>query len=528
MHPLLGKALYGGLFVLVLPLALVLWAAASAPNVRLPSIQSIPLGVCAVGLGAMLAIAGMVSLRVYGGGLPMNPFPPPRYVARGAYRFVGDPIYLGFGVLCVGCAVTVGSSSGLWLVSPVVILATVALVLGYERIDLRQRFGTDLPQPLLRLPPDEGGRPTAADRISVYALVLLPWALLYEWLAALGVPPDAVSALLPLRARLAGPRLDGIPVRQHLRLGRPRPAGGGLEARPPGVRPPGDPRNPAHANPLRDAAARLAAPAVQRGRGPGRPSAPRASPRHACELVPLLPRGLDGPCDGGVRPADATRARRVVAPRGGRLGERRHHRDARNRRRRRRVGLRRRTDAAPGNLGGAQATHGTSRELLAGVAVGARPGHQPRHLRRHRSRPRCPRGRLAGRSAPPRIGASRGGLGSGRLRPLGPDRGGLPEPASTVRVLRRAPGRGSWGPSSQGCCSGPTPGCSSRPSASLHPGPRPSVGSGASSRAAATVGRPHPRSGSPTAIPARGSAASRGSKACPSTRRPSIRSCGTP
>ncbi len=197
MHPLLGKALYGGLFVLVLPLALVLWAAASAPNVRLPSIQSIPLGVCAVGLGAMLAIAGMVSLRVYGGGLPMNPFPPPRYVARGAYRFVGDPIYLGFGVLCVGCAVTVGSSSGLWLVSPVVILATVALVLGYERIDLRQRFGTDLPQPLLRLPPDEGGRPTAADRISVYALVLLPWALLYEWLAALGVPPDAVSALLP-------------------------------------------------------------------------------------------------------------------------------------------------------------------------------------------------------------------------------------------------------------------------------------------------------------------------------------------
>ena len=89
-----------------------------------------------------------------------------------------------------------GSSSGLWLVSPVVILATVALVLGYERIDLRQRFGTDL-RAAPRLPPDEGGRPTAADRISVYALVLLPWALLYEWLAALGVPPDAVSALLP-------------------------------------------------------------------------------------------------------------------------------------------------------------------------------------------------------------------------------------------------------------------------------------------------------------------------------------------
>jgi prolipoprotein diacylglyceryltransferase/protein-S-isoprenylcysteine O-methyltransferase Ste14 len=197
MHPLLGKALYGSLFVGVLPLALVLWAAASAPNVMLPPVRSVPLGAAAAGCGASLVAWGMASLTVHGGGLPMNAYPPPRFVARGIYRLVGHPIYLGFCLLCIGCSIARGSAGGLWLVSPVVVLASVALVLGHERIDLRRRFGEHLPRPLLSIPLDEDVPPSPSDRAGVYVLVLGPWLLLYEWLAALGVPSDAVVAYLP-------------------------------------------------------------------------------------------------------------------------------------------------------------------------------------------------------------------------------------------------------------------------------------------------------------------------------------------
>jgi len=198
MHPLLGKVLYAGLFVLVLPLALLAWAAASAPNVHLPAVHSVPVGASLALGGALIMGWGQVSLTVYGGGLPMNAYPPPRFVSRGIYGLVGDPIYLGFGMLCVGLSVALGSASGLWLVSPVTILATVALVLGYERIDLRKRFGPTLPQPLLSLPADEDAAASASERAGIYLLVVVPWLVLREWLSALGTPSDAVVAYLPL------------------------------------------------------------------------------------------------------------------------------------------------------------------------------------------------------------------------------------------------------------------------------------------------------------------------------------------
>jgi hypothetical protein len=128
----------------------------------------------------------------------MNAYPPPIYVRRGPYRFTRHPIYVGFGMVCFGSAMGVGSASGLWLVSPLAALGMAALVLGYEGEDLRRRFGdgTRTP-PLLSLPPDESSRVTGWQRLSVVLLVFLPWTLAYEAVYRLGIPPDAVEAYLP-------------------------------------------------------------------------------------------------------------------------------------------------------------------------------------------------------------------------------------------------------------------------------------------------------------------------------------------
>lgn len=195
MNERLGKTLYGAAFTLALPALLVLWARAAASNVGLPAVTS-PIGWGVAAAGLALALWAMAALAVLGRGLPMNAYPPPVLVTRGPYALVAHPIYLGFVLACAGVAVGTGSAAGLWLVTPVVALGCAALVLGYEGPDLRARFG-DRPKPFLRLPDGGSEAPSAADRVSVYALVLLPWLVLYEAVQALGVAPDAVALLLP-------------------------------------------------------------------------------------------------------------------------------------------------------------------------------------------------------------------------------------------------------------------------------------------------------------------------------------------
>jgi protein-S-isoprenylcysteine O-methyltransferase Ste14 len=187
----LGKLLYGALFTVVLPALLALWAAGTRHLIALPLTIPPAAGLVAAAAGALIMAAGAAALWRHGGGLPMSPFPPPRFVARGLYRFLPHPIYTGFCLACAGVAAALGSASGFWLVTPVVILCAAAFVLGFERHDLRRRF-----------PGATGSRPLADERISAYLFVLLPWLALYEMVVMLGVPRDAVEAWLPFERRL--------------------------------------------------------------------------------------------------------------------------------------------------------------------------------------------------------------------------------------------------------------------------------------------------------------------------------------
>ncbi|NNG17548.1 MAG: diacylglyceryl transferase, partial [Gemmatimonadales bacterium] len=190
---MVGKLLYGIVFVVLAPALLVWWAVATARTVPLPTVPYPWAGLPIVGFGLGLIAAGMGALMVYGRGLPMNPYPPPVYVIRGIYRFTPHPIYVGFVLCCFGASVALESASGFWLVSPVVALALTALVLGYERHDLIRRFGTEaFRPPLVSLAPDRLRTPTSWQRASVYLLVFLPWAAAFEAVFVLGIPRDGI------------------------------------------------------------------------------------------------------------------------------------------------------------------------------------------------------------------------------------------------------------------------------------------------------------------------------------------------
>jgi len=202
IHSYIGKLLYGFLFIAILPVALIVWAKMSAGNVPLPIVGSLTVGVALSFLGAVIMISGIAALYLYGHGLPMSPYPPSQYVTEGIYGFIPHPIYTGFSILCIGVAIAAQSPSGLWLVSPVVIMSCAAWVLGFENHNLQRRFGWIQTKPFIHLPEDDTDAPGLSDRLSIYILVLLPWLILYEAVRALGIAPDAIIAFFPFENNL--------------------------------------------------------------------------------------------------------------------------------------------------------------------------------------------------------------------------------------------------------------------------------------------------------------------------------------
>lgn len=184
---ILAKTAYGFLFVAVLPALLVLWSQAAEPNIRIAAFGSRELGIAIAAVGLLLMIMSMRELWLYGRGLPMNAFPPETLVARGSYRWIPHPIYTGFVTACAGLSMAAESRAGLWLISPVMAAACVALVYGYERPDLIRRFGSAL----RLLPPDTAEPPTLTQRLRFFPVVVFPWLILYAFTINLHLPGSA-------------------------------------------------------------------------------------------------------------------------------------------------------------------------------------------------------------------------------------------------------------------------------------------------------------------------------------------------
>ena len=195
-YSIIGKILYALLFVAVVPALLIVWARLTEKSVPLPAVQSLPVGLTIAGGGALLMIAGMAAIYFYGKGLPMNAYPPARFVAEGVYGFLPHPIYTGFSMLSIGVSIANGSPSGFWLVSPIVVLGCVALVQGYEKQATRELFGeAAATKAFIRLPSKEALPPTTPDRISVYLIALLPWLLFCQITVLIGTAPNRSESL---------------------------------------------------------------------------------------------------------------------------------------------------------------------------------------------------------------------------------------------------------------------------------------------------------------------------------------------
>jgi len=146
-------------------------------------------------------MAAIVELRTKGGGWPMSPFPPQRFVSSGVYAIVAHPLYLGSVLVSAGLSVATRNAAGVWIVTPLLALACIAFVWGFEQERTTQLFGAR-PSAFLHLAPDADSRPSVSARMSFYFLALLSWYVVYEAVNRLASPADAIRVASSWDARL--------------------------------------------------------------------------------------------------------------------------------------------------------------------------------------------------------------------------------------------------------------------------------------------------------------------------------------
>ena len=192
----MGQIAYGMVFTLFLPGLWCLWA--RRLDQTMPYLWPIPIpewfGIALTAIGIVLILASMAMLWMTGKGLPMNAYPPDRFVSTGPYALFSHPIYLGFVAAVAGTSIAANSPAGFWVVTPLSALAVLALVFGYEGPRLSARFrevGAHFP--VFGLPPEDARSVPLRRRMAAVAITLGPWAIAYSVLSCVPAPLDTFN-----------------------------------------------------------------------------------------------------------------------------------------------------------------------------------------------------------------------------------------------------------------------------------------------------------------------------------------------
>ncbi len=107
-----------------------------------PSLGLQVIGGALIALGAGLVVETTARFALEGRGTPVPFAPPDRFVARGSYRFVRNPMYVGVLAIIVGQALLLARESLLlWAVAAAVLFHLFVVL--HEEPELKRRFGAE-------------------------------------------------------------------------------------------------------------------------------------------------------------------------------------------------------------------------------------------------------------------------------------------------------------------------------------------------------------------------------------------------
>ena len=131
--------LFIGLVLFFLPSRLLSWSGVTRPTTTGAAQIA---GMALAAGGTAVALSCILTFALAGKGTPAPWDPPRRLVARGPYRFVRNPMYIGAGVALAGASLFYRSLP-LLVYAGLFFLVTHLFVVLYEEPTLRRSFGED-------------------------------------------------------------------------------------------------------------------------------------------------------------------------------------------------------------------------------------------------------------------------------------------------------------------------------------------------------------------------------------------------
>jgi membrane-associated phospholipid phosphatase len=194
--PVLTKISNFTLFLIIIPAFLVVWAECTGNLTNLPLPENLFWSYGLLVIGFCLVIPGVFYLNYTSESTSANTITQERCEKEGIYAFIKNPIPLGIIFISFGLSVLIYSSSGFWIVSPLVGLISVIYVVRIEYLRslipvLRQK-----PRPFFSLPLGSDETPSPKDRLVAFIFAYIPFRAVYQSFIFVGTSEDALCTNL--------------------------------------------------------------------------------------------------------------------------------------------------------------------------------------------------------------------------------------------------------------------------------------------------------------------------------------------